>query len=280
MPVQALRDVKALTFDVFGTVVNWRESVEAALKASISSKAKPGTVPIPADLQRRADSLTDQDYAGMAQEWRDCYKHFTRTFGAAGTPWKDIDTHHHESLAALLGRWQLAGLYPDAAEVKELSLVWHRLRPWPDAAAGIRQLRQLRKGEGEEEEGQGLVAATLSNGNQSLLADLDSYGGLGFSRLLSAEDFGAYKPDPKVYLGAAERLGLRPGEVAMVAAHLNDLDAARQQGLRTIYVEREGEEDWGVDDERYKAAKGWVDLWVGLDEYGFVGVARALREEM
>lgn len=276
MPVQALKDVKALTFDVFGTVVNWRESVEAALKASIRSKANvgagAGVDPIPDDLRRRAAGLTDQDYAGMAQEWRDSYKHFTRTFRAGGTPWKDIDTHHHESLAALLEKWQLAGLYPGpdsgGDEVKELSLVWHRLRPWPDAAAGIRELRQ----------GRGLAAATLSNGNRSLLADLDGHGGLGFSALLSAEDFGAYKPDPRVYLGAAERLGLGPGEVAMVAAHLNDLDGARRQGLRTIYVEREGEEDWAVDDERYRAARGWVDLWVGLGDDGFLGVARALQD--
>ncbi|KUI74280.1 (S)-2-haloacid dehalogenase 1 [Cytospora mali] len=264
MPVEALRDIKALTFDVFGTVVNWRESVESALKTSIQSKSKSKTSD--PDLQHRAGALTDADYANLAQQWRNSYKHFTHSFQAGTTPWKDIDTHHHDSLVALLEQWRLAGLYTPS-EAKQLSLVWHRLRPWPDSAGGIHQLAAL-----------GLAASTLSNGNRSLLADLDSSGGLGFSRLLSAEDFGAYKPDPKVYLGAAERLGVRPGEVAMVAAHLNDLDAARQLGLRTIYVERAGEEDWSVDDERYRAAKEWVDLWIGLDEEGFVEVARRLKD--
>lgn len=287
MPIEALRGIKALTFDVFGTVVDWRGSVVPALKASIGPRCErglllplpdPGSGPDPGPSPR---VLTDGDYAAMAQEWRDSYKRFTRGFRAGETPWKDIDAHHHDSLVDLLGRWGLAGLFPGGGddddpgadeadeEVRRLSLVWHRLRPWPDSAPGLHALRA-----GGE---LGLVTATLSNGNQSLLADLDSSGGLGFSRLLSAEDFGVYKPDPRVYLGAAEKLGVRPGEVAMVAAHLNDLDAARRLGLRTIYVERKGEEDWSVDDERYEAAKEWVDLWIGLDEDGFVGVARALK---
>lgn len=123
----------------------------------------------------------------------------------------------------------------------------------------------------------GLVTATLSSGNRSLLADLDRFGGLGFARLMSAEDFKAYKPDPKTYLGAAEMIGARPEEVAMVAAHLGDLDAARKLGSRTTYVERRQEEGWQESEERYQAAKQWVDLWVGVDEGGFVEVARRLR---
>lgn len=128
----------------------------------------------------------------------------------------------------------------------------------------------------------GLVTSTLSNGNRSLLADLDQHGQLHFARILSAEDFGAYKPDPQVYLGAAEKLGVAPGETATVAAHLNDLEAARDVGLRTVYVKWKGEEDWDTEDDRYQRAKGWVDLWVGLQcqdrkgEGGFVEVARQL----
>lgn len=151
----------------------------------------------------------------------------------------------------------------------------HRLTPWPDSAAGLRALGS--GGGDDEEDGLGLVTATLSNGNRALLADLDSFGSLGFDTLFSAEDFGAYKPDPGVYLGAAARLGAEPAQVAMVSAHLNDLDAARRLGLRTIYVERDGEEDWDVGGERYEAAKGLVDLWVGVDEGGFIEVARRLR---
>lgn len=287
MPVEALKDIKALTFDVFGTVFNWRETVESALKESLASKIHPpghaeedtptptptnNNKPPPQLPPRRVETLTDEDYATLAQEWRNAYKRFTRGFKAGTTPWKDIDAHHLDSLTSLLRDWHLGdALTPE--ETEQLSLVWHRLVPWPDSARGIRRL-------GGGGGSLALTTAALSNGNRSLLADLDGCppGGLGFSRLLSAlDDFGAYKPDPRVYLGAAGKLGVAPGEVAMVAAHLNDLDAARGVGMRTIYVEREGEEDWGVDDERYRAARKWVDLWVGLGEGGFVEVARRLE---
>lgn len=284
---QALKGIKALTFDVFGTVVDWRRPVEAALSAALRSNQRPyHSAPPPstedeaaerAEAEARARALTDADVAALAQEWRDSYKHFTRGFRPGTDLWKDVDAHHHDSLVELLRKYGLSGVL-DAAGVRELSLVWHRLKPWPDSAAGLRALGSGGSGDGGESAGLGLVTATLSNGNRALLADLDAFGGLGFGRLFSAEDFGAYKPDAGVYLGAAERLGVAPGEVAMVAAHLGDLDAARRLGLRTVYVERDGEEDWEVGSERYEAAKGWVDIWVGVDEGGFVEVARKLRD--
>lgn len=279
--IQALKGIKALTFDVFGTVVDWRRPVEAALSEALRpphhhhhSSSPPSTedeAAERAEAEARARALTEADVAALAQEWRDSYKHFTRGFRPGVDPWKDVDAHHLDSLVVLLRRHGLSGALDDDARVRELSLVWHRLTPWPDSAEGLRAL-------GTGGGGLGLVTATLSNGNRTLLADLDAHGGLGFARILSAEDFGAYKPDPGVYLGAAERLGVRPGEVAMVAAHLGDLDAARRLGLRTVYVERDGEEDWEAGSERYEAAKGWVDLWVGVDEGGFVEVARRLRD--
>ena len=156
-------------------------------------------------------------------------------------------------------------------EVRDLSLVWHRLRPWDDSAEGLRRLRAA-----------GLVTATLSNGNRELLRDLDAHGGLGFARIVSAADFGAYKPDPRVYRGAVAALGFQndddgnPGSVAMAAAHLGDLAGARACGLRTIYVERPGEEAWSPDEDRYQEARGWVDMWVSEGEGGFLEVARRL----
>lgn len=267
----ALKGIKALTFDVFGTVVNWRASVEDALLSALTTKLASADIPsLPLGLQQRAHALADTpDWAPtFAQQWRDAYGRFTRGFRAGETAWKDIDAHHHDSLVELLDAWELSGLFT-AAEIRALSLVWHRLQPWPDASAGIAELNALPGG--------GLVTATLSNGNTSLLTDLNEYGRLGFQMIVSAEDFQAYKPDPRTYLGAAEKIGRRPEEVAMVAAHLGDLEAARRNGLRTIYVEREKEEAWGVDEERYLAARGWVDLWVGVDEDGFLEVARRLR---
>lgn len=285
MPPQDLPKIKALTFDVFGTVVDWRSSVEAALRAALAAKQDSSQLtPHQKDqIQRLTDSdkdkNNDKDWAAtFAQEWRNAYKAFTRSFRAGQTPWKDIDTHHHDSLVEQLGRWALDGLFTPS-EIQDLSLVWHRLTPWSDSAQGLAHLADL-----------DLVTATLSNGNRSLLSDLNAGDPaeerpqLGFARILSAEDFGAYKPDPKVYLGAANKLGVTPAETAMVAAHLNDLDAARDVGLRTVYVERKGEEDWNPSEERYQQARGWVDLWIGLDQEqnqegggGFVEVARQLR---
>lgn len=295
MPPQDLKNIKALTFDVFGTVVDWRSTVESALRSAIDAKLSSTSSQLSAGQKEHirnvlnSKSSKDNDWAAIfAQEWRNAYKHFTRTFVAGKTPWKDIDTHHHDSLVEQLERWDLqtdnhnsggsSNIFT-SEEIKDLSLVWHRLKPWPDSATGLGKLANELD----------LTTATLSNGNKSLLSDLNdgspSEGRekLGFVQILSAEDFGAYKPAPKVYLGAAEKLGISPskGEIAMVAAHLNDLEAAKDCGLRTIYVERKGEEDWAPGEERYQRAREWVDLWIGLDdgkgeERGFVEAARQL----
>ncbi|RYP79459.1 hypothetical protein DL769_002968 [Monosporascus sp. CRB-8-3] len=129
-------------------------------------------------------------------------------------------------------------------------------------AVGIRRL------------GTRLVTATLSNGNQALLKDLKEHGGLDFQRVISSADFGPYQPNP--YLGAVCALDLEPHEVAMVAARLYDLEGARANGLRTIYVERALEEAWEPEEDRYREARSWADVWVGEKDEGFVEVAREL----
>ncbi|RDL38015.1 Uncharacterized protein BP5553_05448 [Venustampulla echinocandica] len=254
---------KALTFDVFGTVVNWRKTVtytlihSAAAKISSSSRSAE----LAPNVRYRLSDLTDTDWADFAQEWRNSYKHFTKSFIPGESEWRDIDTHHHLSLLELLKKWNLEGLYSDD-EAEDLSLIWHFLDPWSDSSRGIRML------------GTRFVTSTLSNGNQELLKDLDKHGDLGFKKLQSGADFKAYKPHPNVYLGAAMAMGLEPGEVAMVAAHLNDLKAARACGFKTIYVERKDEEDWKADSEDYTNAKSWVDMWVTAEEDGFAEIAR------
>ena len=124
---------------------------------------------------------------------------------------------------------------------------------------------------------QGIQTVALSNGNRSLLSDMAEYAHLPWTHILSAfEDFGAYKPSFKVYLGAVEKLRLDPGECGMVAAHLGDLKAAKECGLRTIYIEREGEENFSR--EEIEQAREWVNMWVGLGEGGTEEVGRRLKE--
>ncbi|KAG7288575.1 hypothetical protein NEMBOFW57_004928 [Staphylotrichum longicolle] len=253
------KTIKALTFDVFGTTVSWLSTITTALSTAAAAKlASPShshSHSLPAPLRTRLEALTPQDWTLFAQQWRASYNAFTHGFVPGTTPWKDVDAHHRDSLAALLGEWGLEGVYT-SDEVDQLSRAWHFLPPWPDAAAGLRRL-----GAG------GYTTATLSNGNRDLLADLDAHGGLGFGVVISGEDFRAYKPAREVYLGACRVLGREVGEVAMVAAHLGDLEAARGVGMRTVYVEREGEEEWGVEEERYQRAREWG---------GFEEVARRL----
>jgi len=254
---------KALTFDVFGTVVDWRKTVTSTLIASAAAKtsSSPRSAGLSPETRQRLSELTDRSWADFAQEWRDSYKAFVGGYKPETDAWMDIDTHHRLSLIDLLRKWRLEGLY-DEEEIEDLSKVWHHLDPWADSAAGLKRL------------GAQFITSTLSNGNQSLLKDLNEHGGLGFQVIQSSEDFKAYKPHPSTYLGACEKLGLDPGEVAMVAAHLNDLKAGRGNGLRTIYVERKQEEAFDPASDQYADAKTWVDMWISQDEEGFIEVAR------
>lgn len=160
--------------------------------------------------------------------------------------------------------WQLDGLWTDA-QVRELSFVWHYLDPWPDSPTGLNMLNET------------FVTATLSNGNVALLTDMAEHANLRWTHIFSAEQFKAYKPSPLVYKGAAERLGLRTDECALVAAHLGDLKAARQCGYQTVYVEREQEEDWNAEEVKRAKEEGWVDMWVPLRRGGLVDVALRLQ---
>ena len=193
--------VRALVFDVFGTVVDWRSSVAAEVRA-LGWPVEP---------------------AAFADAWRAGYVPAMQAVRDGRLPWTHIDGLHRRILDALLTERVLA---PPEAEVAELNRVWHRLAPWPDSVAGLHRLKAR------------FPVCTLSNGNVSLLMDMARHAGLPWDTIFSAELFGHYKPDPEVYLGAARLLDLPPEQVLMVAAHPSDLRAAAACGLKTAYVPR------------------------------------------
>ncbi len=171
----------------------------------------------------------EADWEGFADAWRGKYRPSMNLVRAGQLPWMNLDGLHRCSLDALLGELGLDGFNEDDRAL--LTSAWHRLRPWPDARAGLARLRTR------------YVLATLSNGNMALLVDLVKHAELPFDAILSAELVRAYKPDPAVYRMAADLLGLETPRLLMVAAHPDDLEAAAGVGLRTAFVRRPLE--WG-----------------------------------
>lgn len=198
--------VDALVFDVFGTVVDWRGSIVREMTRLGRERG------IRADWEQFAD------------RWRAGYRPAMDAVRAGRLPWTPIDALHRRILETLLPEFWLDDL--DEAGREHLNRVWHRLRGWPDAPAGLRRLKRR------------FVIATLSNGNVALLVDMARHARLPWDCILSAELFARYKPDPEVYLGAARLLGLAPERVMMVAAHKEDLRAAAACGLATAFVRR------------------------------------------
>ena len=198
--------VKALAFDVFGTVVDWRGSI--IREATAFGK------------QHRIDA----DWARLADAWRAGYQPAMQKVRSGKLPWQRIDALHRLILDDLLVEFDLRGLAE--SDIDHLNRVWHRLDPWPDTVAGLSRLKSR------------YVITTLSNGNVSLLTNMAKRAGLPWDCVISAELFRHYKPDPETYLGTADLLGIAPAELMLVACHPDDLRAARACGCRTGYVER------------------------------------------
>lgn len=198
--------IKALTFDVFGTVVDWRGSIIREGQQFGEAKG------ISLDWDRFADA------------WRGGYQPAMQRVRTGALPWQTIDSLHRLILDELLVQFGLTGL--SEAEIDHLNRVWHRLEPWSDVRSGLERLRRR------------FIVATLSNGNMALLTNMAKHADLRWDCILSAELARHYKPDPEVYLAAANLLGLQPHQVLMVAAHKDDLRGAQAAGLRTAFVSR------------------------------------------
>jgi 2-haloacid dehalogenase len=260
-------DVRALLFDVFGTVVDWRTTVTQGLYDAAQQSLQSDATKIPIDVRNCASAMSLEDWGRFAQKWRNEYMKYCQSRAAdSSLPVTTIDEHHFESLKGLLHTWSLEGLW-STEQVQQISLIWHRLVPWKDSAPGLKALASR------------YPTCTLSNGNFSLLEDLRSFGELSFSHLFSAEAFGTFKPNKAVYLGGADKLGLLPTQCALVAAHLGDLKAAKGCGYFAVYVERPQEENWSQDKIEEAKAEGWVDLWIKEGEDGFLAVERGLLDK-
>ena len=207
-----LSAVQALTFDVFGTVVDWRGSI--IREGRQLTRAKGIRV----------------DWPAFADAWRGGYRPAMDRVRRGDLPWTNLDTLHRLILDSLLDRFGLSAL--DSAERDHLNRVWHRLRPWPDAVPGLRRVRRR------------YITAALSNGNLALLTNMARHASLPWDCILSADMARHYKPDREVYETAVWLLDLAPAEILMVAAHPDDLQSAARTGMRTAFVPRP--QEWGL----------------------------------
>jgi 2-haloacid dehalogenase len=229
--------IKALFFDVFGTLVDWRTSVAREAKAL---------------LEPRGHTL---DWPAFADAWRGEYQGAMEEVRVGRMAFCKLDVLHRRNLDRILPRFGLGGLAED--ERRALNLAWHRLDAWPDVADGLRRLKSH------------FWLAPVSNGNISLMVDLARRNNFPWDAILGAEIADDYKPKPRVYLAAAEAFDLAPGECMMVAAHSSDLAAAAAAGLRTAHIARPDEKGKGRGETAPSvgtdfAAKDLGDLARGL----------------
>ena len=219
--------VKALVFDVFGTLVDWRNSV--AKQADELATAKGITI----------------DSFKFADEWRGAYGPSMNKVRSGEIPWTNLDDLHRMTLDKLLPSFG----FPDLTEQEKthFNKAWHRLDSWPDSTPGLTRLKTK------------YVISPLSNGNVALLTNMGKYAGLPWDCVLSAETFKHYKPDSEVYQGAASILGLALDEVMMTAAHKNDLKRAKEEGLSTAFVPRPGE--FGPDVPVDVTSEDYIDVY-------------------
>ena len=199
--------IKALTFDVFGTVVDWRSSIAREARVFFDAHDIRGVDPVE-----------------FADAWRALYQPAMTRVRSGEIPFTKLDVLHRWNLDALFRRYGIGGI--DDAAADHLNCAWHRLDPWPDAVEGLIRLKR------------NFIVATQSNGNIALMVNMAKRAGLPWDVILGAEVVGHYKPCPDAYINCAAALGLPPEACMMTAAHNDDLVAASRQGFRTAFVAR------------------------------------------
>ena len=225
-PDRRLSSIKALVFDVFGTVVDWRGSIIG--EGVAWGKARQLQI----------------DWANFADRWRAGYGPAMNRVRTGELPWTKLDDLHRTILEQLLREFRIEGLTEE--EKDYWNRVWHRLKPWPDSVAGLERLKKK------------YIIAPLSNGNVALMTDMAKRSGLPWDAILGAELVQHYKPDREVYLSVPGFLGVKPDEIMMVAAHSSDLKAAAGCGLHTGFIYRPNE--FGAGSKTEKVDPGVFDI--------------------
>ena len=203
--------IRAVLFDTFGTVVDWRSGISSAVRAFAAARA------LPLDPEEFADA------------WRARYQPSMERVRSGQRPWVSLDTLHRENLDAVLRSHDIdAGAFA-AGELISLAAAWHYLPPWPDSVEGIGRIKR------------DFIVGPLSNGHTALLVDMAKTAGLPWDVILGSDISRAYKPSLDAYRKPAALLGLDPGEVMLAAAHNSDLDGARTAGLATAFIARPAE---------------------------------------
>ena len=218
--------MKALTFDVFGTVVDWRKSIAEEAETLLAREGR------------------DVDGQAFALAWRARYQPSREEVRAGRRPFVKLDVLHRENLLDVLQAFEIEGV--SAPTIDALNRAWHRLAPWPDVVGGLTRLKQR------------YIIAPLSNGNVALMVNLAKQAGLPWDVILGAEVANAYKPDPEAYRRAAVLLDLDPADCMMVAAHNDDLVAAAATGMKTAFVPRP--EEYGPEQIRDLSAEHDFDV--------------------
>ena len=228
-----LVNVKALVFDTFGTVVDWRSSLIAELGA----------------YGRRRGVVAD--WTLLTDEWRAAYYPSMERVRRGALPWTTLDTLHRQSLEKLVNDLGIEGIGVD--DLDELTGAWHRLHAWPDVLGGMQRLAQR------------YILGPLSNANVALLVRMGKFAGLPWDVILGADLWQRYKPDPEAYQGACRLLDLHPSEVMLVAAHNYDLRAAQGQGICTAFIPRPTE--YGPRQSKdFEAEEAWTVIASDLQD--------------
>ena len=201
--------IRAILFDVFGTVVDWRGGIAREAEACLAPKG------------------ITIDWLAFAEAWRARYQPSMEPIRLGTRGYQRLDVLHYENMLDLLDEFAIDGL--SGAELDQLNRAWHRLSPWPDCVSGLNRLKSR------------FIIGPLSNGNVSMMVNMAKHGGLPWDVVLGAEPARMYKPRRETYLTAADWLDLAPGQVLMCAAHNGDLAAAASCGMRTAFIPRPAE---------------------------------------